>query len=67
MPDNCAVSEQETVVEAALTRDLDLAFTAFLNDPLVTLDAATARKLFDEMVEKEDGIVTDSPFDMEIE
>ena len=45
------VANQEMVVEAALTRNLDLAFNAFINDPLVTLDVANARKLFDEMVE----------------
>ena len=46
------VAEQEKVVEAALTRDLDLAFEAFSADPLVTVDNATAKALFDEMIEK---------------
>lgn len=41
---------QETVVAAGLSRNLDLAFSAFAADPLVTVDIATARKLFDEMV-----------------
>lgn len=45
------VAEQETVTRAGITRDLDLAFTAFANNPLVTVDRETARKLFDEMVE----------------
>ncbi|MBQ9099433.1 MAG: alpha-glucosidase/alpha-galactosidase [Clostridia bacterium] len=45
------VAEQEQVVEAAMTRDLDLAFRAFANDPLVTVDLPTARQLFDEMIE----------------
>ena len=45
------VAEQEQVVEAALTRDLDLAFNAFTNDPLVTVNTTTARALFDEMLQ----------------
>ncbi|MBO4216520.1 MAG: alpha-glucosidase/alpha-galactosidase [Clostridia bacterium] len=45
------VSEQETVAEAGVRRDLGLAFSAFANDPLVTADTVTARRLFDEMVE----------------
>jgi alpha-galactosidase len=45
------VANQETVVEAAYTRNLDLAFNAFINDPLVTLGVEDSRKLFDEMVE----------------
>ena len=44
------VGEQEAVVEAGITRDIDKAFHAFVNDPLVTLDVATARQLFDEMI-----------------
>lgn len=43
--------EQELVLNAALTRDLELAFLAFTNNPLVTLDMATAKALFDEMIE----------------
>ncbi len=42
---------QLLVAEAAKTRDLDKAFMAFANDPLVDLSTADARKLFDEMVE----------------
>ncbi len=42
---------QLLIAEAGRTRDLELAFKAFVNDPLVTLDLPTARKLFDEMVE----------------
>lgn len=45
------VCEQETVVEAAVNRDLELAFTAFINNPLVTINTDCARKLFDTMVE----------------
>lgn len=45
------VASQETVSEAALKRDLDMAFTAFANDPLVNLPLCDARRLFDEMVD----------------
>ena len=41
---------QECVVEAGLKRDLELAFAAFMRDPLVTLDLKDGRALFDEMV-----------------
>ena len=53
------VAEQEMVVEAALTRDLELAFLAFANDPLVTISVADARKLFDEMVDNTKQYLTD--------
>ena len=43
-------AEQEMVVKAAITRDLELAFQAFTGDPLVTINTADARKLFDEMI-----------------
>lgn len=42
---------QTTLARAARERDLDLAFTAFVSDPLVNLDIARARELFDEMVD----------------
>lgn len=45
------IEEQETVVEAALTGDYELAFTAFANNPNVNLPLDTARKLFNEMLE----------------
>jgi len=47
------VLNQETVVEAALNKDRDKTFRAFLNDPLVVgaaLDRQDARELFDNMV-----------------
>ncbi len=44
------ISEQEQTVEAAMERDLEKAYAAFRNDPLVTLGDEEARKLFDEMV-----------------
>ena len=45
------VGEQELVVEAALNRDLELAFIAFSNNPLVTLSVEKSRELFDRMIE----------------
>ena len=44
------VASQELVVDAVIERDLDKAFLAFANDPLVTIGFDDARKLFDEMV-----------------
>ena len=45
------VAVQETVVRAGLERDLEQAYIAFINDPLVTIGEDDARKLFDEMVD----------------
>ncbi|MBQ9085360.1 MAG: alpha-glucosidase/alpha-galactosidase [Clostridia bacterium] len=42
--------EQALVSKAAKERDLELAFLAFVNNPLVRLNMTDARKLFDEMV-----------------
>lgn len=42
--------EQEMIVEAGITRNLELAFNAFVNDPLVTIDVKSARELFDKMI-----------------
>ena len=44
------VSNQEILVEAALNRDKDLAFQAFLNDPLMNLPTDTAWKMFRQML-----------------
>ena len=41
---------QELTVEAAITGNYELAFKAFVNDPLVTISTSDARKLFDEML-----------------
>ena len=46
------VAEQELTLCAVAERDLDKAFCAFVNDPLVTVDTESARALFNEMVEK---------------
>lgn len=45
------LSEQEVVVEAALRRDADMAFKAFVNDPLVTVGIDDAKKLYAEMLQ----------------
>ena len=45
------VGSQQMVTKAALTKDYDLAFQAFVNDPLVRLPLGDAKKLFDEMIE----------------
>ncbi|HKM16994.1 MAG TPA: alpha-glucosidase/alpha-galactosidase [Limnochordia bacterium] len=45
------VFNQETVVEAGFERDKELAFQAFVNDPLVNIDLKDAKALFDEMLE----------------
>ena len=46
-----AVSCQEIIVEAALTRDKHLAFQAVLNDPLTALATDKAWKMFNEMLQ----------------
>lgn len=43
--------EQEIVSRACEERNLELAFSAFCNDPLVTISHNEARKLFKEMLE----------------
>lgn len=44
------VDNQETVVEAAMTGDYELAFKAFINDANMNLPLDDARKLYDEML-----------------
>ena len=41
---------QETILKAALIKDKELAFKAFVNDPLTTAGINDARKLFNEML-----------------
>ena len=43
--------EQEMITTAGLTRNLDIAFQAFSNDPLVTCSLKDAKTLFDSMIE----------------
>lgn len=45
------VINQEMTAQAGFQRDLKLAFTAFINDPLVALGLADARALFNTMIE----------------
>ena len=44
------VGVQEMTLEAALTRNLDLAFEAFCTDPLTRITREEARELFDTMI-----------------
>lgn len=41
---------QELILEASLKKDKALAFHAFVNDPLVTIDVRQAEELFDRML-----------------
>ncbi|MEG0615353.1 MAG: alpha-glucosidase/alpha-galactosidase [Oscillospiraceae bacterium] len=44
------VFNQETVLKAVFEKDLDIAFNAFLNDPLMTTDLGSATDLYKEML-----------------
>ena len=44
------VYNQETILQAGLRQDQDLALQAFVNDPLVNISVADARKLLGEML-----------------
>jgi len=46
----CHVSNQEMIIEAALTRDKDLAFQAIFNDPANRLPVDEAWQMFNEML-----------------
>ncbi|ELZ24424.1 glycoside hydrolase family protein [Haloterrigena salina JCM 13891] len=58
-----AVNNQETLIEAGFAGDLDLAFRAFLNDPLVTVQRDEARDLFADLVDLERDYLRD--YDLE--
>ncbi|MFZ5967784.1 MAG: alpha-glucosidase/alpha-galactosidase [Bacillota bacterium] len=47
---NVHIFNQEIILEAAMERNKQLAFQAFLNDPAVSTDYDNAQKLFDEML-----------------
>ena len=47
---NRVCAEQEVVARACREKDVELAFQAFANDPLVTITKAEAGELFVEMV-----------------
>ena len=53
------VANQETLVEAGFSGDLDLAFRAFRNDPLVDLDPTEARSLFAGLVDAQREYLAD--------
>lgn len=44
------VLNQETILKAALNKDRELAFRAFVNDPLMTATLKDAKVLFDQML-----------------
>lgn len=46
-------TNQETLIEAGFAGDLDLAFQAFRNEPLVTIDPTEIESLFADLVEAE--------------
>lgn len=43
--------QQELIVRAGLEQDLELAYQAFIQDPLCDLSLEDSRRMFDEMVE----------------
>ncbi|NLM13054.1 MAG: alpha-glucosidase/alpha-galactosidase [Epulopiscium sp.] len=45
------VQNHDDILKAALTCDKELAFKAFMNDPLVTISVEDGRKLFETMIE----------------
>lgn len=45
------INNQETILRAALDKDKNLAYSAFINDPLVTITLDESRELFDQMLE----------------
>ncbi|GAA0249806.1 alpha-galacturonidase LplD [Halobacterium noricense] len=57
------ITNQETLLEASFEGDLDLAFQAFLNDPLVTIDTEEASQLFIDLIEQERSYLMDWDFD----
>lgn len=50
--------EQELITQAGLNHDLDMAFRAFVNDPLVTTNLEDSRKLFREMLDNTKNYLT---------
>lgn len=44
------VWNQETILKAALAKDKEKAFRAFINDPLVTIEPQKAQELFEQML-----------------
>jgi len=50
--------EQELIAQAGLNRDLNMAFRAFVNDPLVTTTLEDSKKLFREMLDNTKNYLT---------
>lgn len=46
------VYNQQAVLKAAVERDLDIAYNAFVNDPLVTTDLNSSAELYKEMLSR---------------
>ena len=44
---------QKLIVDAVFEKDLDIAFNAFINDPLMSADLASAAELYKEMLSAE--------------
>lgn len=44
------ISNQNTIVKSVIEKDLDVAFNAFLNDPLICIDLDSAGELYKEML-----------------
>ncbi|RDZ62631.1 glycoside hydrolase family 4 [Haloferax sp. Atlit-12N] len=60
------VTNQETLVRAGFEGDLDLAFQAFLNEPLVTVSRDEAQELFAKLVELEREYFADYDLDASV-
>lgn len=60
---NTIVENQETLIEAGFKGDLDIAFQAFLNEPLMTVQRDTAQEMFRDLVEEESDYLTDYNLD----
>ena len=48
---NVHIDNQETIIRAVKHKNLDLAFKAFKNDPMINLDESEARVLFQKMID----------------
>lgn len=59
-------ANQETLIEAGFAGDLDLAFRAFLNEPLVSIPREEAADLFAELVEAERDFFEDYDLDADV-
>ena len=49
------ILNQNTLVEAGLSGDVDQAYTAFVNDPLITLNSHDSRNLFSELIRTQES------------